>query len=111
MIILGIFGIVQILDVVNDYFGGSTTFCCGSLIVIGVVFFLVRRRGKEKEVGREDLPAEDPWMFLEDGKRLLSQGMCEEAVAAYLQAYREGSPTVRDQALKALEELGEVDTF
>ena len=111
MIILGIFVTFQILDVVNDFFGGSTAFCCGSLMVIGVVFFIVRGRREEKVVGLEDLPAKEPWVFLEDGKHLLSQGMREEAIAAYLQAYREGSPTVRDQALKALEELGEVDTF
>jgi hypothetical protein len=47
----------------------------------------------------------------EQGERLLSQGKREEAVAAYLQAYREGSPAVREQALTALEELGEVEKF
>ena len=111
MIILGIFVTFQILDVVNDFFGGSTALCCGSLIVIIVVFFIVPKRGKGKVVGMEDLPAEDPGMFLEDGKQLLSQGKRQEAIDSYLRAYREGSPTVRDQALKALDELGEVDTF
>jgi hypothetical protein len=55
--------------------------------------------------------AEDSWGLLENAKRLLSEGKREEAIAVYLRAYREGSPSVQKLALTALEELGEVETF
>ena len=93
----------------------SVLSCLGQLsIVILLVVSLLQWRGKgTKERVHEPTVAraKDSWALLNEGKHLLSQGKREHAVAAYLQAYQEGSPTVRNLAINALDELGEVENF
>jgi hypothetical protein len=89
---------------------------CTGLIAIAflsVISIIQWRKGRPKKWQPEakDLEAGELWPLLNEAKRLLAEGKREEAIAVYLQAYREGSPTVRNLALKALEQLGEVEEF
>ena len=53
----------------------------------------------------------DPQIALAEGKTLLSQGKRDEAVAHLMHAFREGSPEIRREASRVLEELGEMKAF
>jgi thioredoxin-like negative regulator of GroEL len=52
----------------------------------------------------------DPQIALAEGKKLLSQGKRDEAVAHLMHTFSEGSPDVRQEASRVLEELGEMNT-
>jgi hypothetical protein len=51
----------------------------------------------------------DPHIALVEGKTLLGQGKRDEAVAYLMHTFREGSPDVRQEASRVLEELGEMN--
>lgn len=116
VVVLGFIVVWQILRAFDDSFGGLTIGCCVGLIVMIILAVVFVFRGHRKSASvREPEPqivevsgAETAYR---QGEHLLSQGKREEAIAAYLQAYREGSPAIRKQALTALEALGEVDAF
>jgi ligand-binding sensor domain-containing protein len=85
----------------------------GGILILAIVTVFQWRQERLKELAQEqkDIDANDPQMLLDEGKRLLSQGDRDGAIEVYRRAYREGSPTVRDLALKALEELGALEHF
>jgi hypothetical protein len=106
----------QLLRAVGDNFGGFMTLCCTGLILIGILIAVTvfQGRSKKTEVQRsEHQVAQKPeaQTVFRQGEHLLSQGKREEAVAAYLKAYREGFPEVRKKALIALKNLGEIEEF
>lgn len=115
-IVLGFVLALQVLSAIGDSFGSLTTCCFIGLIVIIVLIvvfaFQHRRKGaSEWEAEPHIVGASSAEAVYQQGERLHSQGRREEAVAAILQDYREGSPAVRKQAITALENLGEVEEF
>lgn len=116
IVVLGFIVVLQILRAFDDSFEGLTIRCCVGLIVMIILAVVYVFRGHRKSASvRESEPRllEVPGAeaAYRQGEHLLSQGKREEAIAAYLLAYREGSPAVRKQALTALEALGEVEAF
>jgi hypothetical protein len=106
----------QLLMAVGDNFGSFATLCCigVTLIVILVAFTVFQGLQKKAEAQRSEhqfTQTLEAQTFFRQGGQLLSQGRREEAVAAYLQAYREGGPDVRKKALTALKNLGEIEEF
>jgi hypothetical protein len=69
----------------------------------------------QEQPGTLSVPAtevsQDPEIALAKAKVLLSQGNREESVALLMQAFRAGSPEVRREAMRMLEDLGETKTF
>jgi hypothetical protein len=114
--VLVLIGVFQILKDLGDSFGDWATLCCPGLIlmIILLVIFFFRKRpedAKERIQAIASTRERDLQALLNDGEELLSQGKREQAVGVYLQAYQEGSPAIRALALKALDNLGEVEEF
>jgi hypothetical protein len=115
-VVLGLIVVLLVLGAFGDSFESFTIRCCIGFIVIIilVVVFVFRGRGKsagERESEPQIVEASAAEAAYQKGERLILQGKREESVAAFLQAYREGSPPVKELALKALQELGEVETI
>jgi hypothetical protein len=115
-VVLGFIVVLQVLRATDDSFEGLTIRCCVGLIVIIILAVVFVFRGHRKRVSEWEsepqiLEVSGGEVAYQQGEHLLSQGKREEAIAAYLQAYREGSPVVRKQALTALEALGEIEAF
>jgi hypothetical protein len=115
-VVLGLIAVLQVLGAFGDSFEGFTIRCCVGLfvVIILVAVFVFRCRGKraeERESEPQIVEVSEAEAAYERGEQLLSQGKREEAVAAYLQAYREGEPTARRLALSTLKKLGEIEEF
>lgn len=92
----------------------SDATCCLFLILIGalIVAALIRSR-KKKAASQEEIPVveKDPEEYLLLGKQNLELGNRQAAVKNFIHVYRHGWPNLREQAIRALEEIGEVETF
>lgn len=100
----------------SDNFGDWVNLCCPVqiLMIILLVLFFFRKRPEDARGRIQETTSageRDSRALLDEGKELLSQRKREQAVGVFLQAYQEGSPTVRNLALKALDDLGEVEEF
>lgn len=86
------------------------TFWFLALITVVVVY---RRSRKKVAAGQEVEPAErlSPQQYLLLGRESLQRGNWLAARKAFLHVYRYGRPNLRDQAVQALEEMGEVEIF
>jgi hypothetical protein len=76
---------------------------------------IIEDRTPQEQPGTSSVPAAQvpsvAEIALAEGKVLLSQGNKDEAVAFFMHAFREGPPNVRQEAIRILEELGEMKTL
>ena len=111
----------------------TSLMCLAGFIVILVVAIAVgmERRSKDSKTDSVDIADKanstqslsgiegihdvkmpsDPQMALAQGRQLLVQGRRAEGVDLLIHALREGSPDVSQEASRALEESGEIETF
>jgi hypothetical protein len=90
-----------------------STACCIYLILFALlVFFFVRSRRRKATEVKSSAPLEkNPQEYLLSGKRNLQKGNRQDAVKDFVYVYRHGRPNLRQQAVEALEEMGEVEIF
>ena len=53
----------------------------------------------------------DPALALAEAGELLGAGQQEKAIEFLMKAFREGSPEIRKEAIRMLEDLGEIDSM
>lgn len=90
------------------------TCCCLTSILIGIVFVVFLNRSRKKKAAAQEGQSDEkksPEEFLLLGRQNLQLGSRQLAVKDFLQAYRHGRPDLREKAIRALEEMGEVETF
>lgn len=88
--------------------------CCMFWILALITVVVIFRRSRKKVATKQEVqPAErmSPQNYLLLGRESLQRGNHLAARKAFLHVYRHGRPDLREQAARALEEMGEVETF
>jgi hypothetical protein len=130
-----LFALWSLSSIFNDYYGNTSGYMCFALISIGgwylgnIIGFRQARRGRcwlwgwlapttqlpRPWAATPAVPAAsmsaDSYTALEQGRSLLKADRRAEAIASLMDAFRNGSPDLRQQAVAELEKLGEVEMF
>jgi ABC-type protease/lipase transport system fused ATPase/permease subunit len=116
IVVIGLMVFVLILEAFDTRLGIVSMLGClvqisiAALIVVSVVQWLQKKTLEQRPEHQIAQTPEAQGIFRQ-AEHLLSQGKREEAVTSYLQAYHEGSPAIRKQAVTALKNLGEIEEF